>query len=181
MIFSFEMSTILASQRRARVLPVANGDHLTSAEFLDYFEGSEERTKVELIEGRVFMFPPLSSELHGEPDNFLQGWLFHYAAFTPGVKAYCNSTLILDADNAPQPDGILCTKPRDGHSVWLDKKGYLCGRPEFVFETAASSASIDLHDKKDLYCKHGIAEYLVWVTGERRVHWFVLDQGQYVE
>ena len=97
------------------------------------------------------------------------------------MKFYPNPTLILDADNAPQPDSVLCSTPRRGGQVWLNEKGYLCGRPELVCEVAASSASIDLHDKRNAYRRNGIAEYLVWVVAERRIRWFALVEQEYVE
>ncbi len=108
-------------------------------------------------------------------------WLGHYAALNSGVKFYANPTLIFDANNTPQPDSILCTTPHRGHHVWLNEKGYLCGRPELICEVSASSASIDLHDKKHVFQRHGIPEYLVWVVGEKRVCWFELKDERYVE
>ena len=60
-------------------------------------------------------------------------------------------------------------------------KGYLCGTPELVCEIAASSASVDLHDKFRAYRRNGIQEYLVWLTLEKRVRWFQLTEQEYVE
>ena len=94
---------------------------------------------------------------------------------------YANPTLLLDADNTPQPDSVLCTAPRPGGHVWLNEKGYLCGRPELICEVAASCASIDLHDKLQAYRRNGNAEYLVWVVAERRIRWFALVEQEYVE
>ena len=91
------------------------------------------------------------------------------------------STLLLDAENTPQPDAILCTAPRRGGKVWLNENGYLCGAPELVCEIAASSASVDLHDKFRAYRRNGIGEYLVWLTQEKRVRWFHLIEQDYVE
>ena len=168
--------------RRARkTLPLENGDRLTSAEFLRRYEAMPEIQKAELIEGHVHMPPPLRADAHSEPDGLLHGWLFYYSTCTSGVKFYPNPTLILDADNTPQPDSILCTAPQQGGHVWLNEKGYLCGRPELVCEVAASSASIDLHDKLNAYRRNGIAEYLVWVVAERRIRWFALVEQEYVE
>lgn len=166
--------------RRPRVV-LENGDHLTTTEFLRRFEALPEIKKVELIEGKVHMFPPLSAEHHAEPDSLFHLWLGYYAAYTPGVKCYANPTLIFDAINSPQPDSVLCTTPRRGHHVWLNAKGYLCGRPELICEVSASSASIDLHEKQHVYLRHGVQEYLVWIVGERRVRWFRLDEDRYVE
>ena len=123
---------------------------------------------------------PVRADLHGRPDNFIQGWLGLYAISQTGLKAYTNATLLLDAENAPQPDAILCSAPKKGGHVWLNEKGYLCGTPELVCEVAASSSSIDLHAKKRAYCRNGIPEYLVWLTLEKRVLWFVLEDSEYI-
>ena len=137
----------LPARHARKLLPLENGDRLTSAEFLRRYEAMPEIQIAELIEGRVHMPPPLRADAHSEPDMLIHLWLGYYAANQPDVKAYANPTLILDADNTPQPDSVLCTTPRRGGHVWLNEKGYLCGRPELVCEVAASSASIDLHDK----------------------------------
>lgn len=158
-----------------------NGDRMTTAEFLRYWESQPEIKKVELIDGKVHMPPPLRADVHSEPDGLLHGWLFHYSVSMPGLKFYPNPTLLLDADNAPQPDCVLCTAPRRGHRVWLNASGYLCGQPELVCEVAASSKSIDLHDKLQVYRRHGIPEYFVWVVGERRIRWFALTDDRYVQ
>ena len=170
------------SSRRARKSPpLENGDRLTSAEFLRRYEAMPEIKKAELIEGHVHMPPPLRADAHSEPDGLLHIWLGYYAVSHTDLKLYPNTTLLLDADNTPQPDCILCTTPRRGGHAWLNEKGYLCGRPELVCEVAASSASIDLHDKLNAYRRNGIAEYLVWVVAERRIRWFALVEQEYVE
>lgn len=155
---------------------------MTSAEFLRRYEAMPEVPKAELIDGIVFLHMlPLSADAHAEPDNLIQTWLGTFAAHTPGVKAYTNPTLVLDRDNTPQPDAVLCSAPRAGGRVWLNEKGYLCGAPELVCEIAASTASSDLHAKFRAYRRQGIGEYLVWVVRERRVRWFVLEEDDYVE
>ena len=164
-----------------KAIPLENGDRLTSAEFLRRYEAMPEIKKAELIEGHVHMAPPLRADAHSEPDGLLHTWLGYYAVHRGDLKFYPNPTVILDADNTPQPDSVLCTAPRRGGHVWLNEKGYLCGRPELVCEVAASSASIDLHDKLNAYRRNGIAEYLVWVVAERRILWFALVEQEYVE
>ncbi len=62
----------------------------------------------------------------------------------------------------------------------MSADGYLEGAPELVAEIAASSASIDLRDKKSVYCRHGVKEYIVWRTYDRALDWFVLENGEYI-
>lgn len=166
---------------RQSVPLLMNGDHLTSPEFLRRYEAMPELKKAELIEGTVYMPPPVSADSHGEPDNVLQFWLRSYVLDHPELKCYSNTTLLLDTDNTPQPDIILCSAPHKGGRVWLNEKSWLCGSPELVCEVASSSASIDLHKKLHAYRRSGIQEYLVWTTLEKRVRWFQLIEGDYQE
>lgn len=154
---------------------------MTATEFLRAFEAFPEIKKAELIDGKVFMPPPLSAEHHAEPDGLLHLWLATYAALVRGVRFYANPTLVLDSDNSPQPDSVLCTAPRAGHHVWIGTDKCLHGRPELVCEVAASSRALDLHDKLRIYQRHGIPEYLVWIVGERRIQWMELVDDRYVE
>src|SRR5438046_6600735 len=125
------------------------------------------------------MARPGSAE-HGEPDGLIHTWLSNYAAHTPGVRFFPNTTVILDADNTPQPDTCLCLNPDRGGRTRISPKKYLMGAPELIVEIAASSASIDLNDKMDAYARNGVGEYLVWRTLERRFDWFVLENEDYV-
>jgi Uma2 family endonuclease len=53
------------------------------------------------------------------------------------------------------------------------------GPPELVIEIAASSAAYDLHDKRRVYARNGVQEYLAVQMYEQRVDWFVLREGGY--
>lgn len=92
------------------MLPLENGDRLTSAEFLRRYEGMPEIKKAELIEGHVHMPPRLRADAHSEPDGLLHIWLGSYAVNHADLKLYPNPTLILDADNTPQPDCIFAPR-----------------------------------------------------------------------
>jgi hypothetical protein len=43
----------------------------------------------------------------------------------------------------------------------------------------ASSAAIDLGDKKQAYRRNGVAEYLVWQVFENKIDWYALTDGDY--
>ena len=158
--------------------PLQNGDRLASHEFLRRYEAMPEVQKAELIEGTVYMASPVSAD-HGEPDALIHGWLINYAAHTPGVRCYANTTVILGPRNTPQPDACLCLAPARGGQTRLNEKKYLVGPPELIAEIAASSASLDLGDKMESYAMAGVREYLVWRTLEARFDWFALADGEY--
>ena len=167
--------------RAVRLPMLENGDRLTVNEFMRRYESMPGLRKAQLIEGTVHMPSPVRADAHAEPDGLIQGWLFLYSIQHPDLKVYPTATLLMDADNAVQPDAMLCSSPRPGGRVWLDEKGYLHGSPELVCEIAASSASIDLHAKFQAYRRNGVAEYLVWMTEENTVRWFTLEDGNFVE
>ena len=50
-----------------------------------------------------------------------------------------------------------------------------------IVEVAVSSASYDLHEKLQMYQRHGVKEYLVWQIYENRLDWFELQQGRYIQ
>ena len=135
--------------------------------------------KAQLIEGTVHMPSPVSAAYHSRQDGFIQGWLGTYSLAHPELEVFPNATLILDGDNAVQPDAILC-RPEAGGRVWLDDEGYLRGAPEFICEIASTTASIDLHAKFQAYRRNGVSEYLVWLVQEKRVLWHELVNGDFV-
>lgn len=162
------------------VLPLQNGDRLTRAEFERRYDAMPGLKKAELIDGVVYMASPVSHSNHGRPHIHLAGWLTQYAALTPGVDIGDNSSLKLGAANEPQPDALLMIRPECGGRARLDADDYLVGAPELVAEVAASSASYDLHDKLDVYRRHGVQEYLVWRVLDGAIDWFALDGDRYV-
>ncbi len=161
------------------ILPLENGDRLRSEEFLRRWEAMPDLKKAELVQNLVLMPSPVSAVHHAGPDSTVQMWLAAYAARASGCETFTNTTLLLDSDNTYQPDVVLCTTPRRGRRVWFNRKGYLCGAPELVCEIAASTVSLDLHEKLDVYRRQGVEEYLVWRTRERGFDWFVREHEEF--
>ncbi|WP_253188376.1 Uma2 family endonuclease [Leptolyngbya sp. 'hensonii'] len=81
---------------------------------------------------------------------------------------------------APQPDAALFIGASSGGPVRLSNDDYIEGAPELLAEIAASSAAIDLGDKKRAYRRNGVQEYLVWRVYDRQIDWFRLQDGDYV-
>ncbi|MCI0399115.1 MAG: Uma2 family endonuclease [Chloroflexi bacterium] len=160
--------------------PFNTGDRLSRAEFERRYEAYPEIKKAELIEGVVYIMPsPVRFPQHGNPHFELIGWLSVYCAATPGVLGGDNTTVQLDLENEVQPDALLRLKPELGGSTRLTEEGYLEGPPELVVEVAASSAAYDLHDKRRVYARSGVPEYLAVQMYEKRLDWFILREGVY--
>lgn len=167
------------ARRNGRPEPLENGERLTAPEFMRRYEAMPRLKKAELIEGVVFMGSPVRVTAHAAPDNLIQTWLGNYAFSTRGTQAAANGTIQLDIDNVPQPDCFLRIREENGGASYLDKEGYLVGPPELIVEVAASTTSIDLHEKFRAYQRNRVKEYLVWRTTEKQFDWFVLAEGGY--
>lgn len=113
------------------------------------------------------------------PDIDLATWLGVYEATTPGVQAGDNCSVRLDSNNEPQPDLLLRIK--QGGQSRISDDDYVESAPELIVEIAASTASIDLHNKLEAYCRNQVQEYLVWRVYEHQFDWFRLKQGQYLK
>jgi Uma2 family endonuclease len=166
-------------RKLSAVPPLENGDRLSRNQFERRYEAMPWVKKAELIEGVVYMASPVRSEVHAEPHAAIIGWLVVYRAATPGVKVADNGTLRLDADNEPQPNAMLRIDARAGGSSWISLNDYVEGAPELVIEVAASSASLDLGDKRTVYRRNGVREYIVWQIYDHRVDWWALRDGEY--
>ncbi|MGL4502099.1 MAG: Uma2 family endonuclease, partial [Planktothrix sp.] len=119
---------------------------------------------------------PLRFTTHAKPHADLIGLLWTYKMATPRTEIGIEPTLRLDSDNEFQPDGVLLIP---GGSSQLTSEGYIQGAPELVVEIAASSVAIDLGDKKRVYRRNGVQEYLVWQIFDQKLDWFYLEEGVY--
>jgi Uma2 family endonuclease len=174
--------TTTSPQQKQTVLipPLENGDALTRLEFERRYSAMPNLKKAELIEGIVYMASPLRFDSHAEPHANLMGWLWTYKIATPGVRLGDNPTVRLDSDNEPQPDAVLLIDSQLGGQSRFSQEGYIEGAPELVAEVSASTATIDLRDKKRAYRRNGVKEYIVWQVSDRKLDWFMLENEDYI-
>lgn len=122
---------------------------------------------------------PVRFKQHGSPHFDLISWLGVYRAATPHVLGGDNVSVQLDFENEVQPDALLRLDPAVGDKSRITEDDYLEGPPELIVEIAASSAAYDLHDKRRVYTRNGVLEYLVAQMYEQRLDWFALRHGVY--
>jgi len=160
-------------------LPLENGARLSRPEFERRYEAMPWLKKAELIEGVVYMPSPVHHTVHSRPHAQIVAWLGFYWAETTGVDLGDNATVRLDADNEVQPDALLRIDSEVGGTSRISDDDYIEGAPELIVEIAASSESYDLHDKKKVYRRNGVQEYIVWRVYEEALDWFRLEEGAY--
>lgn len=178
---SYAASRTAEEPARESVPPLQNGDHLTGPEFERRWKATPGLQKAELIEGVVYMAPAVSLRGHGQPHFRMIGLLSQYDLMTPGVVGADNATVRLDLDNLPQPDIFLLIAPELDGPVNVDENedDVMQGAPQFVCEIAATSASMDLHRKLQLYRRHGVKEYVVWRTLDGQIDYFIERGGDF--
>jgi Uma2 family endonuclease len=159
--------------------PLVEGDQLTRDEFERRYDAMPNLKKAELIEGVVHMASAVRFERHGWRSRHLSGWFAVYEAATPGVLGADNTTVRLDSDNDPQPDGLLLIDPALGGQARISVDDYLEMAPELVGEISSSTVRTDLGTKFRVYQRNQVREYLVWRVLDKAVDWFVLRQGKY--
>jgi Uma2 family endonuclease len=165
------MSTV--DRPRSRTLPpLVAGQRLDQPTFHERYEAMPPETRAELVGGVVYMPSPLRDD-HGEIDNDVSGWLFHYKRHTPGVRSPNNATVKLDLGGEPQPDTQLRIPGELGGQSAVDERDYVIGAPELIVEIARSSRAYDLGAKKLDYERAGVQEYVVIELDPDRVHWFI--------
>ncbi len=155
------------------------GDHLSRDEFERRYSAMPDCKKAELIRGIVYLPLPVRNRRHAEPHAWLLTWLGHFMIHTPGVHLSDNGTLRLGPADEFQPDVLLRLLPERGGKCVEDSVDYLTGPPEFIAEVSASSVSYDLHVKREIYCRAGVSEYLVWRVDDPEIDWHVLRGGGY--
>lgn len=182
------MSTALLTRSEERTIPTIShspplvaGDRLSRAEFERRYLAHPEIKKAELLEGIVYMPSPVKYKRHANPHLHLGGWVTLYLAATPGVEGGDNATVRMDNENDPQPDILLRIDRAQGGRSFVGPDDYLVGAPELIIEVASTSANYDMHVKKRVYARNGVQEYLVFLTHDQTVHWFALEEGEYVE
>ncbi|MEB3292480.1 MAG: Uma2 family endonuclease [Synechococcales bacterium] len=165
--------------RLPAIPPLESGDRLTRAEFERRYQTMPHLKKAELIEGVVYLPAALRFKTHADPHSNLLGWLWSYKIATPGLELGIEPTIRLDIGNEPQPDAVLFISEACGGQTRLSPDDYIEGAPELLAEIAASSVAIDLGDKKRVYQRNGVQEYIVWRVYDRAIDWFSLEDGVY--
>jgi Uma2 family endonuclease len=165
---------------KKQIPPLENGDRLDQPTFHERYEAMPPETRAELIEGIVYMTPPIGED-HSREHGLLIIWLAWYVGGTPGLDLYPTPTVILGPDSEPEPDVVLRLPGGRTTVVRRKRTTYISGPPEFVAEAASSSESIDLNQKRDEYERSGVGEYLAFLTRTRSLAWFVRETGSFVK
>lgn len=164
----------------ARVPPLENGDRLDQRTFHERYESTADHVRAELIGGIVYLASPQKIP-HSRTTLLVGRWLDEYEERTPGTEMLAGATDIMGSESQPEPDHCLFVLPAYGGRVRVNRRGYLTGAPEPIVETAATTESRDLHQKKDDCEKARVREYVVVALRSKKVFWFIRRGGKFAE
>lgn len=171
---------VLKSMARSQPIPVLrNGQRLSRDEFERRFDAMPDLKKAELIEGVVSMPSPVRQKQHGGPHFDLIGWMSAYRLHTPGMGGGVSSSIRLDMDNEPQPDGVLFIEAERGGHAFVDAADCIAGSPELAAEVSARTTRLDLKTKFKVYRRNEVREYLIWRVVKKKIDWYSLRDGKY--
>lgn len=176
---SMTTTTFRTTPPQRQIPYLENGDCLDAEEFLRRWEAMPELKQAELINGVVFMNAAQRFQLHANPSGRMVYWLNCYVACTPGVQCANEGTVQFSREHVLQPDACLLVLPEYGGQCGITEQGLLSGPPELVIEIAASSASRDLHQKKEIYERCGVREYVVWDVFANELIWLSNREGKF--
>ncbi|MGL4549540.1 MAG: Uma2 family endonuclease [Gemmataceae bacterium] len=159
--------------------PLESNERLDQPTFHERYEAMGPGVRAELIAGRVCMPSPTTAD-HAISHDETGYWLTTYRLATAGTQTANAPTCKMGVTFEPQPDHTLFV--REDHGGACRRRGrYFTGPPDLVAEVALSTESIDLHEKREEYERHGVSEYVVVALRQQRVYWFTRVEDALVE
>ncbi|MFN0094463.1 MAG: Uma2 family endonuclease [Dehalococcoidia bacterium] len=160
--------------REPSIPALENGDHLTRDEFERRWDAHPELKRAELIDGVVFLEMTVGRR-HGKHHSLVVAWLGSWVASHPDYELITNTSVRLLDNQELQPD--VAIRFPDGDAA---TNAPVDGPPELVVEVASTSASRDLHRKREIYLAAGVQEYVVWRLDDRRIDWWQNRHGRWI-
>ncbi len=138
----------------------------------------EEGAPFQLINYDLIMSPspnPYHQKISFELS--IQIGIFLRSTNNKGYAASAPLDIFFDDGNIVQPDLVYISEERKAEIV----KDKIFGAPDLVIEILSpSNAYYDLRQKKDIYEKYGVAEYIIIDPLQQNVEVHILKEGIYV-
>lgn len=141
--------------------------------YKDYVNWPEEE-RWEIIGGEAHSMTPAPSIRHQEISLYLSAHLANFFKGGDGKPFHAPTDVVLDEQNIVQPDLlVVCDKNKI-----TDKN--IQGAPDLVVEILSPATALkDKREKKALYERFGVREYLIFYPMEELVERFVVADGRY--
>ena len=157
------------------------GERLDRATFHARYLDTPEDFHAELIGGVVYP-RGRTTWMHSGGLSKLMYAVTTYDMKTPGVECLPRLTILLDDETEAEPDLCIRLEREVGGRSWVDEDDYLAGPPECLIEISDHDTErLDTVDKLSAYELGGIGEYIIFLVREKRVLWYVREDGRFVE
>ncbi len=153
-------------------MPVPLKKRGTGYTYQDYVTWPDEE-RWELIEGVAYNMTPAPSVKHQElAGNFYVALKTH-----PDNKCFTGiapTDVVLDEHNVVQPDVfVVCDRAKITEQA-------ITGAPDLVIEVVSPATEVkDKREKKGVYEKFGVAEYILVFPEREYVERYLLEEGRY--
>ncbi|HBG05271.1 MAG: hypothetical protein A2075_20855 [Geobacteraceae bacterium GWC2_58_44] len=141
--------------------------------YSDYLRWPEDE-RWEIIDGEAYAMTPAPSIRHQRISRFLISLFTQFLKGKNCEPFQAPTDVVLDERNIVQPDLlIVCDKNKT-----TEKN--VQGAPDLVVEILSPSTALkDKREKRDLYERFGVREYLIVYPAEEIVERFTLADGRY--
>ena len=141
--------------------------------YADYLLWSDDQ-RGELIDGEVWEMSPAPTIKHQMISNRIVTCISNFLAGKPCIPFSAPTDVVLDEENVVQPD-ILVVCDRSKLTDACVK-----GAPELIVEILSPSTGLkDRREKKALYERFGVLEYLLVDPANEIVERYTLTDGRY--
>ncbi len=152
-------------------VPLKKGARYTYQDYLTWPDGE----RWELIEGAAYNMTPAPSTKHQRVVWNIAGRIYNYLEAHKGCRGFTSPTdVVLDEHNVVQPDVfVVCDTAKIGEQA-------VNGVPDLVIEVVSPATEVkDRREKKAVYERFGVAEYILVFPEREYVERYRLEEGRY--
>ncbi len=144
----------------------------TKYTYSDYITWPDEE-RWEIIEGEPYDMTPAPSVRH----QSIVGNFYLRLRSEGGTSCYVGiapTDIVLDEYNVVQPDVfVVCDKSKVGEKA-------ITGPPDLIIEVVSPATEVkDRREKKNLYERFGVAEYILVFPEREYIERYILEEGKY--
>ncbi len=146
----------------------------TKYRYSDYITWPDEE-RWEIIEGEPYDMTPAPSVKHQQIVWKITGEIYNYLANRKDCQGFSAPTdVVFDEYNVVQPDVfVVCDKSKVGEKA-------ITGAPDLVIEVVSPATEVkDKREKKNLYERFGVSEYILVFPEREYVERYILEEGKY--
>ena len=174
------MKSVICGDSISMIKPAIGDQMTTTASKIgrkytwDDYKNWPDGERWEIINGEAYSMTPAPTTKHQRISMQMTTSLVNYFRGKPCEPFYAPTDVVLDESNIVQPDLIVvCDKNKI-------TEANIQGAPDLIIEILSPSTSLkDKREKKDVYERFGVKEYIIVNPMDDTLERYVLEDGQY--